>query len=385
MRKKVLVVPGEGIGPEVVIPTVDVLESLTNSLEFIIIEKLKADVEKSIKIARESIEKFSDYNQLKSQKFIDASRYISPLFILDKMYLLTRNDEILEALYNACAVAFGDEIRDILSGTHATLFGASLTQDYSLFLFWFRHGMDLFANIRPIKSPKFMNPDNNKIDFVIVRENTEDLYVRYEKMASHDTAIAEKIITKEGSERIAKVAFKLSQERRKKERSSEVFVAHKAKIFKVTDGLFLESCRKISQRFPNISFNDGYIDSVITGILKSPENFDVIVTTNLYGDILTGASAYLIGGMGMVPSASIGKKYIMVEPAHGSAPDIAGKGKANPIATLLSAKMLLEYFKLDEAKILEDGITSTLRSCRTIDLGGSSTTNEFFDQLMKYI
>jgi homoisocitrate dehydrogenase len=241
-----------------------------------------------------------------------------------------------------------------------------------------RKAFDLYANLRPVQSlpGPFSRPD---LDLLIVRENTEGLYAGCERREG-DTAIAERVITVKGSERIARVAFEKAAVRSQESgvRRSTVTVVHKANVLKVTDGLFREQCLKVAVEYPEIAVKEMLVDSMAMRLVKDPENFDVIVTTNLFGDILSDEASGLIGGLGVAPSANIGAKVAVFEPVHGSAPDIAGQGIANPIGAILSAAMLLDHIGQPLAgDRVRMAVEVTLRGgCLPKDLGGAATTSE---------
>jgi isocitrate/isopropylmalate dehydrogenase len=207
-----------------------------------------------------------------------------------------------------------------------------------------------------------------------VRENTEGLYAGRERRDG-DIAIAERVITRTGSERIARVAFEQAQKRNE---HSQVTIVHKANVLKMTDGLFRECCLKVASEFLNILVNEMLVDAMSMRLVRDPENFDVIVTTNLFGDILSDEAAALIGGLGVAPSANIGAKVAVFEPVHGSAPDIAGQGIANPIGAILSAAMLLDHVdQHTAADRVRRAVNETLaQSVLPRDLGGKAKTSE---------
>lgn len=242
-----------------------------------------------------------------------------------------------------------------------------------------RQELDLYANIRPTYNFK-------DLDFVIIRENTECLYVKREYYDEiNEVAIAERIISKKGSERIIKFAFEYARLNNRK----KVSCIHKANVLRVTDGLFLEIFEKIAKLYENfgISSNDYLIDATAMYLIKNPYMFDVMVTTNLFGDILSDEAAGLIGGLGMSPSANIGDNLGLFEPVHGSAPDIAGKGISNPIATILSASMMLDHLKMNKkAEIIRNAVKKTINNgYLTPDLGGSLKTSEVVNKVIEFI
>ena len=247
-----------------------------------------------------------------------------------------------------------------------------------------RQGLNLFANIRPIKSYHGVDSLHKNVDFIIVRENTEDLYAGIEHMVGEDAAESIKIITRKASERICRYAFELA----KKEGRKKVTLVHKANIMKLSDGLFLECGRKISEEYKDIEFEDIIIDAMCMKLVQSPGDYDVVVAPNLYGDILSDLSAGLIGGLGLAPGANIGEDIAVFEPVHGSAPDIAGENIANPTSAILSGIMMLKHIgEFEAAAKIGKALVSTLenKSSRTIDLGGSLGTKEFTEEIIKYL
>lgn len=239
-----------------------------------------------------------------------------------------------------------------------------------------RQTLKLYANIRPVKSYKGVPSRYSDIDLVIVRENTEDLYAGIEHKIGEDAAESIKIITRKASERIARFAFKLT----KREKRKKVTVVHKANIMKYTDGLFLECVRKVSQEYPEIVFEEMIVDAMSMKLVQVPNNYDVLVMPNLYGDILSDLAAGLVGGLGVVPGANIGDKEAVFEPVHGSAPKHKGKFVANPTATILAGVMMLKY--LGESKAadrVEKAVVKALEEGKylTRDLGGNTGTVEY--------
>lgn len=243
-----------------------------------------------------------------------------------------------------------------------------------------RQTLDLYANVRPIKSYPVKNCLYDDIDLVIVRENTEDLYLGIEHMVGKDAAESIKIITREASERIVRYAFDLAR----KENRKKVTLTHKANIMKLSDGLFLESGKKVAKEYEDIEFEDVIIDAMSMKLVQFPMNYDIIVAPNLYGDILSDLAAGLIGGLGLAPGGNIGKEIAIFEAVHGTAPDIAKKNIANPTSAILSGIMLLRYInEVKGAEKIERALTETLRTCGTVDLGGSLSTDEFTDEILK--
>jgi len=251
--------------------------------------------------------------------------------------------------------------------------------------------MDLFANLRPVKSYPGTNSLFDDLDFMIVRENTEGMYIGKEDYIKDESgniigATAERLITRYASKRICEYAFKYAKDNNKK----KVTGVHKANVLKKTDGLFKEVFYKVAENYKNdrIEAEDFYIDATAMYLLTRPQSFEVIVTTNLFGDILSDEGAGLVGGLGLIPSANIGEKRGLFEPVHGSAPDIAGKGLANPVACILSAIMMLEYLgEKEAADKLDNAVLEVLSESKTItsDLGGNASTMEMAEAIKEKI
>ena len=248
---------------------------------------------------------------------------------------------------------------------------------------YLRKKYDLYTNFRPSRNLPGIETRYDNIDLAIFRENTEGIYIGEEKYENKEktSAIAVKRITRKGSERIIRSAFEYA----KNNGISKVTVVHKANILKFTDGMFLNIAREISKEYENIELEELIIDNMCMQLVTNPERFKVIVTMNLYGDILSDLVAGLVGGLGVAPGANIGDDIAIFEAVHGSAPDIAGQNKANPLALLLSSIEMLKYLKLDDfAKNIERAISKTLTDgYKTADLGGNATTTEFTDKIIE--
>jgi len=245
-----------------------------------------------------------------------------------------------------------------------------------------RRMLDLYANIRPAKSYPHMPALRDDIDMVIVRENTEDLYIGKE-FSLGDSAVALRVISKAASKRIAKYAFEIAKQR---DSMKKVTCVHKSNVMKITDGLFAKACTDVSRDYPDIIFEEMYVDACAMNLIRQPEQFDVVVTTNLFGDILSDESSQVVGGLGMAPAANIGDNFALFEPVHGAAFDIAGKNIANPSSFLLSIKMMFDWLgaKHNDPKCIEIGtkLESTIfdlvkSGVKTKDIGGTATTVEF--------
>jgi 3-isopropylmalate dehydrogenase len=253
-----------------------------------------------------------------------------------------------------------------------------------------RRMLNLYANIRPAKSYPNMPALKDNIDLVIVRENTEDLYAGME-FDIGNTAIALRTISEYASKRIAKYAFLMATQRNQKRK---VTCVHKSNVMKKTDGLFVRSCSDIAKNFQGIHFEQMYVDACAMNLIRQPETFDVIVTTNLFGDILSDEAAQVVGGLGMAPAANIGDDFALFEPVHGAAFDIAGKQAANPSSFILSAKMMFEWLGMknndqkcfEVAKKIESAVYGVVqKGIKTKDIGGNITTSEFTDHVISNI
>mgnify|MGYP000831284772 FL=1 len=244
-----------------------------------------------------------------------------------------------------------------------------------------RKELDLYANLRPCKNFPNVKTRFENVDIVVVRENTEDLYAGIERQVDDDTAESIKVITRKASERIAKFAFDYAVKNNRK----EVCVVTKANIMKLSDGLFLECFRKISKDYPQINTREILVDNLCMQLVQNPNQFDVLVLPNLYGDIVSDLCAGLIGGLGVAQGANIGQNCAVFEPVHGSAPDIKGQNKANPTALLMSAIEMLKYIGENVyAERIEKALFKTLeKGICTQDLGGSASTTEFTDAVIR--
>ena len=249
-----------------------------------------------------------------------------------------------------------------------------------------RRKLDLFANIRPAKSYPNTPSLRDDIDLVIVRENTEDLYTGQE-FVINDTAVALRIITEKASKRIAKHAFQTAIQRNQKK---HVTCVHISNVMRKTDGLFAKSCKSVSEEFPDVKFDEMYVDACSMNLIRQPQEFDVIVTTNLFGDILSDQSSQVVGGLGMAPAANLGDNFGLFEPVHGAAFDIAGKQIANPTSFILSIKMMLQWLgsknndqnSISVAQTLEQTVLELVKSgITTKDVGGDKSTKEFTKEI----
>jgi isocitrate dehydrogenase (NAD+) len=246
-----------------------------------------------------------------------------------------------------------------------------------------RKRLDLYANVRPVHSlpgvaTRFQDVN---IDMVIFRENTEDLYSGLEHEVVKDVVTSLKVITRTASTRIAEYAFKFAEQTNRK----KVTAIHKANIIKLADGLFLRCCREVASKYPEIEYKEMIVDNASMQLVMKPEQFDVLLLPNLYGDIVSDLAAGLVGGLGIVPGANMGEKHAVFEAVHGSAPDIAGRGVANPTAMMLSSVLMLQHMhELEAAKRLQQAIEKVYASKKNVtpDVGGTATTTQFTDAVI---
>jgi isocitrate dehydrogenase (NAD+) len=244
-----------------------------------------------------------------------------------------------------------------------------------------RKALELYANLRPVKNLAGVKSVAKDVDLVIVRENTEDLYAGLEHTIVPGVVESLKIITEKASTRVAVFAFEYARKHGRK----KVAAIHKANIMKLSDGLFLASCRKVAGNFPEVEYREVIVDNACMQLVMNPHQFDVLLLTNLYGDIVSDLAAGLVGGLGVVPSGNIGADVAIFEAVHGTAPDIAGKGIANPTALLMSGIMMLDYMgELDAARSVELALQNVYREGKhlTRDVGGTASTQEFTDAVI---
>jgi isocitrate dehydrogenase (NAD+) len=327
--RKVSLIPGDGIGPEVMGATVRVLEALGVPLTF---EHCDA-----------GSEVISKYGTNLPRQTLDS------------------------VLRNGVA----------LKGPTGTQVGAGLpSANVAL-----RKGLDLYAALRPVRSVPNLKTRYENVDLVVVRENTESLYAGLEHIVVPGVVESLKIISEKASTRIARFAFEYARSNGRK----KVSAVHKANIMKLSDGLFLDSCRKVAREFPEVAYEEVIVDNMCMQLVRSPERYEVLVMDNLYGDILSDLCAGLVGGLGVVPGANLGERIAVFEAVHGTAPDIAGKNLANPTALMMSAVMMLQWLGMSDASQRFQGALMHVYGegkVRTTDLGGHATTSEFTDAII---
>ncbi len=244
--------------------------------------------------------------------------------------------------------------------------------------------LDLYANVRPVVKFEGVKTPFDRVDMVIIRENTEDLYSGLEHVVVPGVVESLKVITEKASLRIARFAFDLARKWGRK----KVTAVHKANIMKLSDGLFLEAIRKVEVDYPDVEYEELIVDNAAMQMVIRPERFDVVLTENLYGDILSDLAAGLVGGLGFAPSANIGDDAAVFEAVHGSAPDIAGKNIANPIAMVLSAALMLDHLgEMEAARRIRDAVAAVLKEgkVRTPDMGGTATTTEMGEAIVAHL
>ncbi len=289
------------------------------------------------------------------------------------------------ACYQECGTSIPDETIEIARKSDAVLFSAITSPpnipNYKSAIVALRKVLDLYANIRPCKSFPNVPAFRNDINMTIVRENTEGMYSGIE-WREGDVAYSKRVISTKGSERIVRYAFEYAKHHGKK----KVTVVHKANVLRETCGLFLEVAKRVASEYPEIEMEEVIIDAMAMRLIKHPQNFEVIVTTNLFGDILSDEAAQLVGGLGMTPSMNYGKNHALFEPTHGSSPKYAGKDVVNPSAMLLSTAMMLDYIgEKGNAEKLNKAIYKTLKDGKKItnDLGGNAKTSEMVNEIIR--
>ena len=298
-----------------------------------------------------------------------------------------RRAELNEAIILESGKTLPQYLLDSLHETRVGLKGPVTTpvaQGFQSVNVALRKALDLFANVRPVRTLPGVKTrfDDVHIDMVIFRENTEDLYSGLEHEIVKDVVTSIKVITRTASIRIAQYAFLYARNNGR----TRVTAIHKANIMKLADGLFLRCCREVSKEYPEIQYKELIVDNASLQLVIRPETFDVLLLPNLYGDIVSDLAAGLVGGLGIVPGANMGETHAVFEAVHGSAPDIAGQGKANPTALMLSSVMLLTHLgQTEAAHKLQNSVESVYREgkCLTADVGGTASTEEFTDAVVR--
>ncbi len=332
MKHKVTLLPGEGIGPEVSAAVRRILDASGVQIEWEVLEARAENTDKG-----------------------------------------TTGAEVL----NSAAIESVRRNKVALKGPMATaVAGGARSVNVAL-----RKSLELYANLRPVKNLPGVKSHFDNVDVVIVRENTEDLYSGLEHEVVPGVVESLKIITEKASTRIAKFAFEYARKVGRK----KIHAIHKANIMKLSDGLFLKSVRAVAEKFPDIEYKELIVDNACMQIVIDPQQFDILLLPNLYGDVMSDLAAGLVGGLGVVPSGNIGEDGAIFEAVHGTAPDIAGKGVANPTALLMSSILMLNYIgEAFTADRVEQALWKVYREGKhmTRDLGGKATTQEFADAVI---
>jgi isopropylmalate/isohomocitrate dehydrogenase-like protein len=246
-----------------------------------------------------------------------------------------------------------------------------------------RRMFNLYANVRPCKTYPSVEALKPNIDLIVVRENTEGMYSGDEALLAPGVGVALRVITREASLRVADFAFKLAMQRKK-----HLTYIHKGNILRITDGIFKDAVKEAQQKYPQVEVDDLHIDAATMQLIKKPEAYDVMVTTNLFGDILSDEAAQVTGSLGLAAGANIGETYGMFEPVHGSAPKYTGMNRVNPIATIMAGAMMMDWLgEKQAAKRIEDAVLAVLQEAkvRTADLGGKATGTEITDAIVSKI
>jgi isocitrate dehydrogenase (NAD+) len=329
MPHKVTVIPGEGIGPEVAAAARRMIDAVGVQIQW---EELAARTDSA-----------TEAGQLVNQGAIDSVR---------------RNHVALKG------------------PTGTAIAGGAPSVNVAL-----RKTLDLYANLRPVKNLPGVSSRFKNVDIVLVRENTEDLYSGLEHEVVPGVVESLKIITERASTRIARFAFEYAKRSARK----KIHAIHKANIMKLSDGLFLKSVRAVAEKYPETEYKEMIVDNACMQMVLNPQQFDMLLLPNLYGDVMSDLAAGLVGGLGVVPSGNIGDNCAMFEAVHGTAPDIAGKGLANPTALLMSGIMMLDHLgERTAARRIEAALESVYREGKhaTRDLGGKATTQEFTEAVI---
>ena len=332
MKHKITLIPGDGIGPEVTAATLKVIEAAGLEVEW-----------ETINAGADAFEKHGKY--------------------------------------------LPDELMDSIQRTRVAIKGPITTpigKGFSSINVALRKALTLYANFRPIKNLPGVKTRFDNVDIIVVRENTEDLYSGLEHVVVPGVVESLKIITAEASTRIARFAFEYARKHGRK----KIAAIHKANIMKLSDGLFLECVRNIAQLYPEIIYEEMIVDNTCMQMVLDPQQFDVMLLENLYGDIVSDLGAGLVGGLGLVPGANLGDNCAIFEPVHGSAPKIAGKNMANPTAMLLSAVLMFQHLgETEKAALIASAVEKVYASgkLRTADLGGDSSTSQFTDAIVQHI
>jgi isocitrate dehydrogenase (NAD+) len=296
-----------------------------------------------------------------------------------------------QAALDAVGTPLPAETLDAVRAADATLKGPTATPSGTGFRsvnVELRQKLQLYANYRPARSMPGVPSRYEDVDLIVVRENTEGLYSGLEHEIIPGVVESLRVVTEPASERIARFAFETARRQGRR----RVTCVHKANILKLSDGLFLRTCRRVAESFPDIAFDDSIIDAAAMKLVLDPHSFDVMVMENLFGDIVSDLTAGLVGGLGLAPSANVGHGVAVFEAVHGSAPDIAGRGLANPTALILSAVLMLRYLnEQDAADRIETAVRTVYARSKppgssrrhlTRDLGGTATTSEFVDAVL---
>ena len=332
MKHRITLIPGDGIGPEVTAATLKVIEATGLEVEW-----------ETINAGADAFEKHGKY--------------------------------------------LPDELMDSIQRTRVAIKGPITTpigKGFSSINVALRKALTLYANFRPIKNLPGVKTRFDNVDIIVVRENTEDLYSGLEHVVVPGVVESLKIITAEASTRIARFAFDYARKHGRK----KIAAIHKANIMKLSDGLFLECVRNIAQLYPEIVYEEMIVDNTCMQMVLDPQQFDVMLLENLYGDIVSDLGAGLVGGLGLVPGANLGDSCAIFEPVHGSAPKIAGKNMANPTAMLLSAVLMFQHLgETEKAALIASAVEKVYASgkLRTADLGGNSSTSQFTDAVVQHI
>ncbi len=315
-------------------------------------------------LARKVLGVMADYEMVEAQAGYDCFKKVGTSIPDETIELAKNSDAILLSAVSSPPETAGETMKD-----------------YKSAVITLRKQLDMYANVRPSKSYPGTGALKDNIDLTIVRENTEGLYAQIEWMEG-EAAYAKRVVTRKASERVIRFAFEYAKKHGKK----KVTVVHKANALRKTCGFFLKIAQEISEEYPGIELEDVIVDAMAMRLIKHPQNFEVIVTTNLFGDILSDESAEVTGGLGLSPSMNYGDEHAMFEPTHGSAPKYTGMDVVNPVGMIRSVQMMFDYLgEAEKSKKLDEAVYKTIveRKKITKDLGGSAKTSEMVDEIIR--
>lgn len=369
-KYQICVIGGDGIGPEVVNEGLLLLQSLPIDFEFTSAEMgFRAYQKYQTPLPQETLKKCRQADAILFGAVTTPPNIETPRTYVHEVFEFASSE-----LKSTEAIKSAPHPRTDVRGI-----SRRRIKNYFSPIVRLRRTLDLYANVRPSSSLP-VETIRQGIDLIIVRENTEGIYIGEEEITKKG-AVTKRVITKKGCQRIIRFAFELAV----KQKRQKVTAVHKANVMRLTDGLFLKTAQKIAKKYPKIIFEDMLVDSCAMRLIKNPQDIDVIVTTNMFGDILSDEASALVGGLGVAASANLGEKYALFEPVHGSAPKYEGKNRANPTACFLAIALMLEYLGEDkEGKKVRNSVLKTIsKGITTPDLGGKALMTQVTKEVIK--